>query len=293
MVNNGMAPLRRWISEAEMSANSITDWSDAYSNAPYIPDAASFPGKWQAMAAAFRDGMRAKNRLREDISYGPHARNRFDLFLPEGAPKGLVVFVHGGYWMSFDKSAWSHLAQGALTHGYALAMPSYVLCPEARISDITRQVGAAISAAAGEVAGPIHLAGHSAGGHLVSRMNTSTSPLGADVISRLKKTVSISGLHDLRPLMNTTMNETQRLDIAEARAESAALLEPLHGIDITCWVGSVERPEFLRQNALLENLWSSFDVSVSSVEDAGKHHFDVIDGLADPDHRLVRTLLGV
>lgn len=276
-----------------MPASKITDWDDAYSNSAYIPGGDGYPAKWQAAAAAFRDELRAAGRLREDIAYGAHARNRYDLFLPATQAKGLAVFVHGGYWMAFDKSAWSHLAAGPLAHGYAVAMPSYVLTPEARISDITGQIGAAINAAAGEIDGPLHIAGHSAGGHLVSRMNTATSPLQRGVAARLRKTVSISGLHDLRPLLNTSMNETLRLDLAEARAESAALLEPLDGIDITCWVGAVERPEFVRQNGLLENLWSSFDVAVSSVEEAGRHHFDVIDGLADPDHRLVRTLLGV
>ncbi len=276
-----------------MSGNKITDWDDAYSNSAHIPGGDAYPAKWHAAAAAFRDEMRGAGRLREDIAYGPHIRNRYDLFLPQTDAKGLVVFVHGGYWMAFDKSAWSHLAAGPLAHGYAVAMPSYVLASEARISDITRQIGAAINAAAREIDGPLHITGHSAGGHLVSRMNTTTSPLERDVAARLRKTVSISGLHDLRPLLNTRMNETLRLDLAEARTESAALLEPLDGMDITCWVGANERPEFLRQNGLLENLWSSFNAEVSSVEEADRHHFDVVEGLADPDHRLVRTLLGV
>ncbi|MDH6229835.1 arylformamidase [Mesorhizobium soli] len=276
-----------------MSGNKITNWDDAYSNSAYIPGGDDYPAKWGSAAAAFRDEIRSAGRLREDIAYGPHTRNRYDLFLPKANAKGLAVFVHGGFWMAFDKSAWSHLAAGPLAHGYAVAMPSYVLTPEAHISDITRQIGAAINAAASEIEGPLRIAGHSAGGHLVSRMNTATSPLERDVAARLRKTVSISGLHDLRPLLNTEMNETLRLDMAEARAESAALLEPLDGMDITCWVGANERPEFVRQNSLLENLWSSFTVEVSSVEEADRHHFDVIEGLADPDHRLVRTLLGV
>ncbi|MEP9397419.1 alpha/beta hydrolase [Mesorhizobium sp. KR2-14] len=276
-----------------MSGNKITDWDDAYSNSAHIPGGDAYPAKWHAAATAFRDEMRGAGRLREDIAYGPHTRNCYDLFLPQADARGLVVFVHGGYWMAFNKSAWSHLAAGPLAHGYAVAMPSYVLAPEARISDITRQIGAAINAAAREIEGPLRITGHSAGGHLVSRMNTVTSPLDRDVAARLRKTVSVSGLHDLRPLLNTSMNETLRLDLAEARAESAALLEPLDGMDITCWVGANERPEFVRQNGLLENLWSSFNVEVSSVEEADRHHFDVIEGLADPDHRLVRTLLGV
>jgi hypothetical protein len=279
--------------QGTMTLHRISDWDDAYTNSAYIPGGEGFPDKWQSLAADFRDEMGRNGRLQADISYGARQRNRFDLFLPTDTPKGLVVFVHGGYWMKFDKSYWSHLARGSLDRGYAVALPSYVLCPEARISEIVRQIADAVAAAAGEVPGPIHITGHSAGGHLVSRMICTTTPLSGDVISRIVKTVSISGLHDLRPLMNTEMNDTLRLDIAEARAESPALLEPIGGIDLTCWVGSAERPEFLRQNGLLENLWSSFDVRLSSIEEPGRHHFDVIEGLADANHPLVRTLLAV
>ena len=126
---------------------------------------------------AFREALAAKDRARLDLSYGDGPRNRFDLFLPEGTAKGLVVYIHGGYWVRFDKSSWSHLANGALAHGYAVAMPSYTLCPQARISGIVSEVGAAITEAARMIAGPIHLTGHSAGGHLATRMIAATSPL--------------------------------------------------------------------------------------------------------------------
>ena len=109
--------------------------------------------------------MTAAGRVRLDLAYGPKPRNRLDLFAPESSPKGLVVYIHGGFWRTFDKSAWSHLAKGPLAHGYAVAMPSYTLCPEVRMGEIVREVAQAVSHAAGLVDGPILLTGHSAGGH--------------------------------------------------------------------------------------------------------------------------------
>tara|TARA_B100000767_G_scaffold273609_1_gene304228 strand:- start:1497 stop:2429 length:933 start_codon:yes stop_codon:yes gene_type:complete len=41
----------------------------------------------------------------EDLSYGPEARNKFDLFLPQnGNARGIVVFFHGGSFLFNDKS---------------------------------------------------------------------------------------------------------------------------------------------------------------------------------------------
>ena len=75
-------------------------------------------------------------------------------------------------------------------------------------------------------------------------------------------------------------------------AESPALQEPRNGVPVTCWVGAAERPEFRRQNALLANIWTGCGVATRAVEEPDRHHFDVIDGLADPEHDLCRTVVG-
>lgn len=258
------------------------DLDDAYANAAHIPDAASFPPRWTAEAEAYRQRLSVAGRARLGLMYGHGTRLALDLFLPDAAPKGLVVFVHGGYWLRFDRSSWSHLAEGARARGWAVAMPSYDLCPRVRISDITRQVAQAIAVAAAEVAGPIRLSGHSAGGHLVARMG---AVMGPDLVGRLAHVMPISPLSDLRPLMQTSMNADLRIDEAEARAESP-IFTPPPGCPVTAWVGGAERPAFLDQARKLSEVWTC-----GLVVDDGKHHFDVIDGLADPDSMMISRLL--
>ena len=168
------------------------------------------------------------------IVYGDGARQKLDLFHPEGEAKGAVIFVHGGFWKAFDKSVWSHLAAGALDRGWAVVMPSYTLAPEARIGAMTREIEAAIGAVAEVVPGPIRLAGHSAGGHLVARMAC------ADQVN----------------------------------------------LPMTVWVGAAERPAFLDQAR-----WLAKRRGCDLVEAPGRHHFDVIEGLAEADSPLIQALL--
>ncbi len=104
--------------------------------------------------------------------------------------------------------------------------------------------------------------------------------------------VSISGVHDLRPLLATKMNATLRLDRAEAAAESPALLWPLPGANVHAWVGDAERPEFVRQTTLLANVWTGLGARMSQTVVPGQHHFSVIDPLCDPRSDLVEAMLG-
>ena len=274
-----------------MFLRKVGNWDDAYTNGGNIAGGDRWPAAWEAPAREFRDRLSGLGRAKLGIAYGERPRNQFDLFLPEGTPAGLVVFVHGGYWMALDNSYWSHLAGGAVERGYAVAMPSYTLCPDVRISDIVAQIGAAIDKAAQLVEGPIMLTGHSAGGHLVSRMISATTPLAPALRARIRNVVSISGVHDLRPLMLTAMNQTLCIDEAEALRESPVLLRPMDGARITCWVGGGERAEFLRQNALLANIWTGLGAATCAVVEPDRHHFNVIDGLADPHHPLMSALL--
>lgn len=263
----------------------MTDWDDAYANMAHVPGSEALPGQWEADAAAYRaSGLRI-----EEHAYGTHPRERLDMVWPDGKAKGLAVFVHGGYWIRLDKSLWTHFAEGARANGWAVCLAQYTLAPEARIAEITQQVGRAIAFAAGLVDGPVRLAGHSAGGHLVSRMICDDTPLTGAVLDRLEHTLSISGLHDLRPLMWTAMNTDLRLDEAEARQESAALHRPETRANLTAWVGGGERPEFIRQAQLLAMMWQGLGAEVACVVDGAHNHFSVIDALKDPGSDLTRA----
>ena len=219
----------------------ITNWDDAYDNGNNIASGHRWPALWADAAEDYRT-MQAKNGSIElDRAYGADSRQKFDLIQPQLEPLGLVVFVHGGFWHKFDKSYFTHLARGSVDSGWAVAIPSYRLCPDVSINEIIDDVSQAIISAAARVSGPIRLIGHSAGGHLVAMMITSMSLLPAELQARVEHVVSVSGLHDLRPMLNLSMNRLLQIDPAQAAALSPALLSPIVGKRITCWVGASER----------------------------------------------------
>jgi arylformamidase len=271
----------------------ITDWDDAYTNVTYIPDGAAYAAKWAAQAAAFRGNLPNQVKAEYDISHGSLPREQHDVFTPSGAIKGTVIFVHGGYWMRFGKSDWSHLASGCLQRGWRVVFAGYELAPSVKVSEITGSIAACVAAVMAKHEGPVRLAGHSAGGHLVSRMICADTQLEPAMLKRIQRVVSISGLHDLRPLLRTKMNETLKLTAEEAAAESPALLHPVPAVSVTCWAGADERPEFLRQNALLANIWTGLGADTDEVVVPGRHHFNVIEDLTDPESALTTWLAAI
>lgn len=257
----------------------VSDWDDAYANTVHIPQGEAFVPRWRDAAALFRAAQR------------PEPLGRGHVFRPAGAARGMMVFVHGGYWMESGPDLWSHLAAGALARGWAVAMPAYTLAPAARIGQMVHEVASAIMDAASRIDGPIALTGHSAGGHLAARMICDDATLPDAVTARVTACVPISPLADLRPLLRTAMNDTLRLDADEAAAQSPALLVPRMGIPVTTWVGGAERPEFIRQARLLADVWAGLGAATHCVTDPGRHHFDVIEGLEPADSPLMERLL--
>ncbi|GGO55099.1 Acetyl esterase/lipase [Roseovarius pacificus] len=257
---------------------------DAYANAAHIPGAEGYPPRWTQQAAAFRETLSTVGRASLAIPYGDSPCQKLDLFLPEGVPNGVCVFVHGGYWLRFDNSYWSHLAAGPLARGWAVAMPSYDLCPDVTIAGITLQIARAVTVVAEQVAGPVALSGHSAGGHLVARMAV-PGVLPPEVAPRLRSIVPISPMADLRPMLKTSMNAQFGLDLTAAEAESPVLMRPMD-VPVTVWVGADERPAFLDQARWLAEAWGCGHVVAE-----GRHHFDVVDALASPDSAMVAALV--
>ncbi|MBX2826192.1 MAG: alpha/beta hydrolase [Gammaproteobacteria bacterium] len=269
----------------------ITDWDDAYANGAHVPGSENYPAEWSTKASEFRAEMLAVGHAQIDLSYGKQERAVYDQFEPAEPPKGIVVFVHGGYWMKLDKSYWSHLAAGAIRRGQRVIIPSYTLCPQHTIQAITQQIAQLITAVGHDNDLPLRLAGHSAGGHLIARMLCADGVLAPALQKRVENAISISGVHDLRPLQLTRMNMTLGLTQSMAEKESPVLLRPAQNTRLTCWVGADERPEFIRQAELLASMWFGLGVESRCHIEPDRHHFDVIEDLTEPDSDLVETLL--
>ncbi|WP_158700926.1 alpha/beta hydrolase [Phytohalomonas tamaricis] len=268
----------------------ITDWDTAYSNRLAVTDSAALIAAWSTQSEAFARQHDA--RLERDLAYGRESREAFDVYHPEGDVNGTLILFHGGYWRALSKNDHHHFAAGALARGWRVVIADYPLCPTVRMSHIASCATQAIEVAVTHWHdAPVVLAGHSAGGQLVSYVVSEASGLSDAARRYIKRVVSISGVHDLRPLLNTTdLNDALRLDEQEAIELSPALGRPGHSFELVCACGGGELDEFRRQNALLANVWTGFGLDTRAIEYAGYHHFSVMDLLADAESELTRQV---
>ena len=256
------------------------DYQAEYDNGAKVPGYPAIAERWLAEAASFRS-RHPHGELA--IPYGPGERQALDLFWPGPARQGpVVVFVHGGYWQRSHRLAFSHLAQGLLAHGVAVAMPSYDLCPQVSLAALVEQVRDAVAFLHRRLGGRFLVAGHSAGGHLAAMlMATDWAARGAPP-DLVPAAVPISGLFDLEPLIHTTVNDALGLDVAEARRLSPVLLPP--GGRIHAYVGGDEGDEYTRQSSTIAQAWGGDWSSL-----AGRHHFSIVEELQNPGSAMVAT----
>ena len=170
-----------------------------------------------------------------DLPYGSHPMEKLDMFRAQGASRGLLMFIHGGYWRALDKSQHSFVARPFVDAGVTVAMINYALCPAVTVEDIVRQVLQATAwlyRNGGNFGAPyhrLHAAGHSAGGHLTAMMLAARWPRFApDLPAKVVQGgLSVCGIFDVEPVMNTpSVNVDVRLTPAMARKVSPALMPP-------------------------------------------------------------------
>jgi arylformamidase len=101
---------------------------------------------------------------------------------------------------------------------------------------------------------------------------------------------AISGLFDLGPLVETSINNALRLDHAAARAASPLFWNaPLRG-SLDAVVGENESAEYFRQSRTIVELWGAAGFTARFGVVPGANHFTAIAPLADPESPMVLRL---
>ena len=247
-----------------------------------------------------RESDRARGDLphRLDVPFGPTLAEHVDLYpAGEGAP--VLVYVHGGFWVLRTAREFGFVARGPASRGVATVVTNYALCPAVTIDEIVRQTRAAVAWAyrnARSFGGDperLHVAGHSAGGHLVAMLLTTDWEgdygLPADII---KGATAISGLFDLAPFPYTFLQPKVQLTWDQVRRNSPILHLPATAPPLLVAYGEDETAEFKRQSEDFLAAWKENGLSGERLVLSGKNHYDVIDGFLDAGSPLLTGILG-
>jgi len=261
------------------------DYEVEYNNRARVPEHPDLIAGWARDAGAWR--ARQAPRL---LRYGPGSRHVIDFF-PGRDDGPIVVFIHGGYWQALDHSFFSHLAGGLNAHGIGVAIPSYDLCPEVTVERIIEEMREACRELT-KLGQSLVVSGHSAGGHLAACMLATDWPAFDGSLPRdlVTSAYAISGLFDLVPLVETSINRALRLDGASARAASPLFWSPPAGKSLDAVVGENESAEYFRQSRTVTEVWGAAGVATRFGVVPGANHFTAIAPLADPASPMVTRL---
>lgn len=269
-----------------------------YNNRAAVPDHAAWFVRWAELSQRAYAG----ERVDRDLRYGPGPKETLDLFLPRGRCRGTFVFLHGGYWRALDKADHAFVAPPLTAAGIAVAVVNYDLCPEVRVADIVeecaRAIGWIVREGPARGANPARLCvgGHSAGGHLTAEMFRRDWRADGCTSNPVTGGVSLSGVHDLRPMTRFSINVDLRLDDREAERLTPVLVRPTTPAPLVVAVGGAETGEFLRQARLIVDAWPENRPAAGPsgpLVIAGKHHFDVVLEHADPASALTVATLSL
>ncbi|MDM0066797.1 alpha/beta hydrolase [Variovorax sp. J31P207] len=196
-----------------------------------------------------------------DRRYGPSKRQTFDFFPARGRARGTLAYFHAGYWQSRDKSTFRFIAPAFADMGLNVALVNYPLCPSVSLPALVVAANACVpaihllSAESAADALPLVLAGHSAGAHIAVELALADNHADSKGHA-IDGVVALSGIFDLAPLVETSLNDKLRLDAA-----SAAACSPLHRVrapaaPMLVVVGEEETPAFVDQSRRLHEAWT-------------------------------------
>lgn len=223
----------------------------------------------------------------------------FDYFYTDTQDKApLVIYLHGGYWQELSKNESCFMAPGIVSQGINIAVVDYTLAPKASLEEIIAQCCHSVADIVrqhkelGFDASKVIIAGSSAGAHLCATvMQAAQNSLYGLLPDSVDGAILLSGVYDLRPIVETYINEPLGLDLQSAQKLSPGLFSNQGMPPCVIAYGSQETQEFKRQSLEYHKQLLSDAVRSECMEIEARNHFDVVFELGDSRSKLQQHLM--
>ncbi len=248
----------------------------------------------EQLAAYTELGTRSSQAARErfkgvyDLRYGTGPLETADFFHCGQPNAPVMVFFHGGYWRARDKKDYSFVVNGVLPLGCSVVVMNYDLCPAVTVAQIVDQTRRGLqwvaqqAAAWGVDGNKILVSGHSAGAHIIAATLAQT---GADFQLKqhtIKKAYLISGVFDVEPVLEISVNDEVHLKPTDVLALSPVRHPFAANVDYEVVVGGAEPRDWIGESTRMAAHLKSMGCRVGLHELPGLNHYSVLHEMDSP-----------
>ncbi len=249
------------------------------SPALFYPEANAYAATVMAAAPAVYASMRVDG----DLAYGPHPRQRLDVFMPKApAPLPLLLFIHGGGWMNGQKEWMAFMAPAVAAIPAVFATIDYRLAPGDRwpvlLDDCLTAAAWLTANAARFGADPARLfvGGHSAGAHLAAGVAVRHRRLAGGTIRACLPVSGTFDMHFTNVVPGSMEDRIQRHVFASPADADSASPRGLVDADTPPFLiahGEHDFPRILKQAGMMAETLAAHGVAHEILRLDGADHF--------------------
>ncbi len=238
---------------------------------------------------------------RVELTYGPHQRQRIDLFpSPSAGPDApTLIAIHGGLWFLFDRWMMHFLVPAFTAAGVHVACPGYRLAPKHTLGEIVADCRGAVACLQAEASahglnpGRFSVLGHSAAGQLAAVLAATdwTGLKPNRYAPPLHSWTGVSGFYEIEPFALTGFQPLVGFTPEEYRQWNPMNLVRSGmppGLLITGARESAWLHEMSREYASALHATTN---AARSIDAADECHFSVLNRIGDRDSDLHQAVL--
>ena len=223
-------------------------------------------------------------------SYGPSDIEKLDIFTTKAPNAPVLVFVHGGAWLSGVSSGFHFAAENFVTAGAHYVALDFIAIEAAggdlgKMAEQVRRGIAWVHKNARSFGGDpnrIYLAGQSSGSHLAGvALVTNWSEFGApaDIV---KGATLLSGMYEMKPVrLSRRSSYVKFTDAMEAAMSTQRHLSRIN-VPVTLIIGTNETPEFQRQSRDFHAALKAAGKQAELIVAPNHNHYELQETLANP-----------